>query len=104
MSDAIDELDVALGFAELAREMNLVRPTMNDGYVSRLAPSSTRADTHRYRTSLVIEDGRHPTVEHSLKLDGRPFTTNSLCFSHPDAFVHCLTGPVSSPLCQSSIH
>ena len=26
----LDELDVALGFADLATEMNFVRPTLND--------------------------------------------------------------------------
>lgn len=50
-----------------------------------------------HSTALSIEDGRHPTVEHALKLQGRPFIANSLEMSHPSSFVHCLTGPVSFP-------
>ncbi|KAM0752726.1 hypothetical protein T439DRAFT_311397 [Meredithblackwellia eburnea MCA 4105] len=72
---ALDELDLSLGFAELAREMELVKPVLNNS------------------TELNIIGGRHPSVQHALKLKGRPFVSNSINFSPPNSFVHCITGP-----------
>ncbi|KAI5475711.1 DNA mismatch repair protein MutS [Pseudohyphozyma bogoriensis] len=66
MSRVLDELDVAQGFAHVAAEGS---------------------------TSTSIINGRHPTVEMALMAEGRMFTANSIAFSHPDAFLHCLTGP-----------
>lgn len=93
---ALDELDLSLAFAELSLEMELVRPVVNDGFVFTALIAPTLSDNARPapRTSLTIVAGRHPTVQHALKMKGRPFITNSVHFSHPDAFVHCLTGPV----------
>lgn len=62
-----------------------VRPACSGRFVS--------SNSSCCRTSLTIVDGRHPTVEHSLKMQGRPFTSNSVHFSHPGAYIHCLTGP-----------
>jgi hypothetical protein len=41
----IDELDVALGFANLAVEMNFCRPTMTDEYARPLIQPRKRSDT-----------------------------------------------------------
>ncbi|SCV71327.1 BQ2448_2915 [Microbotryum intermedium] len=74
-AEAIAELDVAMGFAEVADEMKWVRPRIDES------------------TRLHIIDGRHPTVEQALQVQHRGFTTNSVLFDHPDAFVHVITGP-----------
>ncbi|KDE03523.1 hypothetical protein MVLG_05990 [Microbotryum lychnidis-dioicae p1A1 Lamole] len=74
-ADAIAELDVAMSFAEVADEMKWVRPGIEES------------------TRLHIVDGRHPTVEQALQVQNRGFTTNSVRFEHPDAFVHVITGP-----------
>ncbi|KAM0790603.1 hypothetical protein ACM66B_004468 [Microbotryomycetes sp. NB124-2] len=74
-ANAVSELDVALGFAEAAEEMNLTRPIVDD------------------RATLSIVGGRHLTVERALAVQGRSFTPNGVHFKHPGAFVHILTGP-----------
>ncbi|KAK4052465.1 hypothetical protein OIV83_002267 [Microbotryomycetes sp. JL201] len=74
-ANAVSELDLALGFAEAAEEMNLTRPVVDS------------------RSTLSIEGGRHLTVERALAGQGRSFTPNNVHFQHPDAFVHILTGP-----------
>ncbi|KAI5926836.1 muts domain V-domain-containing protein [Camillea tinctor] len=63
----LDELDVTASFARLAVELGLTRPVLNDS------------------TSHVIIGGRHPTVESSLREQGRSFTKND-----------CLVGTTSS--------
>ncbi|GAA5916314.1 uncharacterized protein JCM6883_003919 [Sporobolomyces salmoneus] len=82
MADALAELDVVMGFAELAREKRWTKPTV---------------DSSR---SLEIVKGRHPTVETALLHQNREFTANSVAFQHPDdekvedpSFIHILTGP-----------
>ncbi|KAK4056998.1 hypothetical protein OIO90_001898 [Microbotryomycetes sp. JL221] len=75
-ANAVSELDVALGFAEAAEELDLVRPIVDDD-----------------RSTLSIIGGRHLTVERALTVQGRAFTPNDVRFEHPDAFVHVLTGP-----------
>lgn len=94
----LSELDVALGFAELATEMGLVKPVIDDRSITLPLSARTYGDDadlplHPCSTSLDIVAGRHPTVEHSLRLQGRAFTPNSVHFSHPSSFVHVLTGP-----------
>ncbi|GAA5851789.1 hypothetical protein JCM3766R1_006136 [Sporobolomyces carnicolor] len=86
-SDALAELDVAIGFAELAQEKHWTKPLVD----------STR--------SLEIVKGRHPTVETALLHQNREFTANSVTFRHPHddhlegdtafepSFIHVLTGP-----------
>ncbi|KIM33811.1 hypothetical protein M408DRAFT_85594 [Serendipita vermifera MAFF 305830] len=69
-----DELDVMIGFAELAVEMSLVRPVVTDGL-----------DYH-------IVNGRHPTVELGLLRRGRLFTPNHVSLE-PSAPLHIITGP-----------
>ncbi|KAI0036660.1 muts domain V-domain-containing protein [Vararia minispora EC-137] len=70
----MDELDVALGFATLANEMQLVRPTLTEDL------------------SFHVVNGRHPTVELGLLTSGRVFTPNTVYFS-PDSRLHIITGP-----------
>ncbi|GAA6003996.1 hypothetical protein JCM10207_006504 [Rhodosporidiobolus poonsookiae] len=80
-ADALAELDVSLGFAELAQERVWCRPEVDES------------------KSLDIVDGRHPTVENALMAQNRAFDPNSVAFAHPDdspekpSLVHVLTGP-----------
>jgi len=74
-ADGLAQLDLTNSLAVLAKELNLVRPVVNDSQ------------------SLSIQDGRHLAVERALTSSGRQFTTNSLVMDHPNSFVHCLTGP-----------
>ncbi|KAG9047569.1 DNA mismatch repair ATPase msh1 [Tulasnella sp. UAMH 9824] len=69
-----DELDVASAFANLAVEMNFVRPTINES------------------SALDIVHGRHPTVELGLIKSGRNFVPNSVHL-HPEGRLHFITGP-----------
>ncbi|KAI0048387.1 hypothetical protein FA95DRAFT_1678333 [Auriscalpium vulgare] len=70
----VDELDVTLGFANLASEMKFVRPTVTDD------------------CSFHVVNGRHPTVELGLLSNGRVFTPNTVSFSS-DSRLHIITGP-----------
>ncbi|KAJ8494922.1 hypothetical protein ONZ51_g2034 [Trametes cubensis] len=70
----IDELDVTLGFANLAANMHFVRPVVKEG------------------TSYHVVNGRHPTVELGLLTSGRGFTPNTVSFT-PDSRLHIITGP-----------
>ncbi|KAM5362578.1 hypothetical protein ACJZ2D_012490 [Fusarium nematophilum] len=72
----LDELDIATAFAKLAREQNLVRPTLNN------------------TTSHTIIGGRHPTVEGGLFEQGRSFVRNDCLVGSPkDGRVWLITGP-----------
>lgn len=65
-AEALAELDVALALAELACDMNWVRPEIHDD--------------HRF----FVEGGRHPVVEASLSGQGdSPFIAND-CHIHAD--------------------
>ncbi|TNY23302.1 muts domain V-domain-containing protein [Rhodotorula diobovata] len=80
-ADALAELDVVMGFAEVAEENGWVRPEVDTS------------------SSLEIVAGRHPTVENALIAQNRSFTPNSVTFRHVDdvekdpSFIHVLTGP-----------
>ncbi|TNY19060.1 muts domain V-domain-containing protein [Rhodotorula diobovata] len=80
-ADALAELDVVMGFAEVAEENAWVRPAVD------------------LSSSLEIVAGRHPTVENALVAQNRSFTPNSVTFRHLDdfekdpSFIHVLTGP-----------
>jgi DNA mismatch repair ATPase MutS len=63
-ASVLDELDVACGFAALAKEQGWVRPILNSG------------------TGHHVVGGRHPVVEGGLGSQGRSFTPN-------DCFVGC---------------
>ncbi|KAF8527837.1 muts domain V-domain-containing protein [Hysterangium stoloniferum] len=69
-----DELDITIGFASLADEMKLVRPTLNES------------------TSFSVINGRHPSVELGLLSAGRVFTPNTVCLT-PHSRLHIITGP-----------
>ncbi|KAJ7630683.1 muts domain V-domain-containing protein [Roridomyces roridus] len=56
----LDELDVTLAFANLAKEMNFVQPVLTEDPV------------------YDVVNGRHPTVELGLLTGGRMFTPNSV--------------------------
>ncbi|KLT41663.1 hypothetical protein CC85DRAFT_247234 [Cutaneotrichosporon oleaginosum] len=73
-AEAVDELDVAAGFAQAAQDLNYVRPTLDDS------------------CELQIVNGRHPSVEAGLMAQARAFTPNS---THMDAgaHMHFITGP-----------
>ncbi|MGE4372103.1 MAG: DNA mismatch repair protein MutS [Xanthobacter sp.] len=65
-ADALAELDVVAGLAELASVERHVRPHMEEGCAFR------------------IEGGRHPVVEQALARDGGPFVPNDCDLSPPD--------------------
>lgn len=71
----LDELDVACSSATIAKERNLIRPTLN---------SST---THK------IINGRHPTVDVGLREQGRQFTANDCLVGSPSEKIYLITGP-----------
>ncbi len=70
----MDELDVASGFATLARELSWVRPILNTG------------------TEHRIIGGRHPTVNLGLEEQGRSFVSNNLLLDHNER-IWLVTGP-----------
>ncbi|KAJ4001318.1 muts domain V-domain-containing protein [Lentinula boryana] len=70
----LDELDVTLAFAQLATDMNLVRPSIKDDM------------------TYNVVNGRHPTVELGLLTSGRVFTPNTVTLTPPSHF-HVITGP-----------
>jgi DNA mismatch repair protein MutS len=72
-AEAVAELDVLLGFAELAADGGYGRPRVNEG------------------KDIVIENGRHPVVE---KMLGRhAFVPNDCRLSPDDARLAVITGP-----------
>ncbi|KAG9086133.1 DNA mismatch repair ATPase msh1, partial [Ceratobasidium sp. UAMH 11750] len=70
----IDEIDVTVGFAELAAEMNFVRPVVNDSL------------------NFLTVNGRHPAVELGLLTSGRVFTPNTVNLG-PHSRLMLITGP-----------
>jgi len=75
-ADALAEIDVLAGWADLARDYRHVQPEIDDG------------DT------LEIEDGRHPVVEQMLRAgNGGAFVPNDTQLSANDAQIALLTGP-----------
>ncbi|KAJ7462636.1 muts domain V-domain-containing protein [Mycena galericulata] len=70
----LDELDVTLAFANLAKEMNFVRPVLTEDPI------------------YDVNNGRHPTVELGLLTSGRVFTPNSVKLA-PISRLHIITGP-----------
>ncbi|KAH7345074.1 muts domain V-domain-containing protein [Rhizoctonia solani] len=70
----IDEIDVTVGFAELAAEMNFVRPVVNESL------------------NFLTINGRHPAVEIGLLTSGRVFTPNTVDLG-PDSRLMIITGP-----------
>jgi DNA mismatch repair protein MutS len=76
IADALAELDVLAGFADLADRDDYVRP---------------RIDGSR---RFCIEAGRHPVVERAVKADGKPFVPNDCRLSEgEDARIELVTGP-----------
>jgi DNA mismatch repair ATPase MutS len=82
-SALVNEMDVLLGFAKLAKDMNFCRPIVNEG------------------DDIDIKGGRHLSVEMALLhqsgmtaavTNSRPFTPNDLHL-HPDSRLHLITGP-----------
>jgi DNA mismatch repair protein MutS len=75
-ADALAEIDVLAGWADLARDFRYVQPEIDDG------------DT------LEIEEGRHPVVEQMLRTgNGGAFVPNDTQLSANDAQIALLTGP-----------
>ncbi|KAJ3848816.1 muts domain V-domain-containing protein [Lentinula lateritia] len=70
----VDELDVTLAFAQLATDMNFVRPSVQED------------------TTYNVINGRHPTVELGLLTSGRVFTPNTVALT-PSSHFHVITGP-----------
>ncbi|KAI6045013.1 muts domain V-domain-containing protein [Pisolithus marmoratus] len=68
----MDELDVTIGFANLAKDLRLSQPIVKDEY--------------------EVIHGRHPTVELGLLTTGRVFKSNSVTM-RPDSQLHIITGP-----------
>lgn len=67
------ELDVLVGFAELAVRHDYIRPIVDDG------------------PAVEIEQGRHPVVEHTLT-EGR-FVPNNVALGGDHPFLQIITGP-----------
>ncbi len=72
-ASVLDELDVYTSFAFLAASQSLTRPTLNTS------------------TTSTIMAGRHPTVDPSLRIQGRSFVPNDLVLK--SEIPHVLTGP-----------
>ncbi|KIJ21566.1 hypothetical protein PAXINDRAFT_159644 [Paxillus involutus ATCC 200175] len=70
----MDELDVTLGFANLATELKFIRPMIKED------------------ATYKVTNGRHPTVELGLLTSGRVFTPNSVALE-PNSRLHIITGP-----------
>ncbi|KAJ7492881.1 muts domain V-domain-containing protein [Mycena latifolia] len=70
----LDELDVTLAFANLAKEMGFTRPVLTEDPI------------------YDVTNGRHPTVELGLLTSGRVFTPNSVELA-PASRLHIITGP-----------
>jgi hypothetical protein len=94
----IDEIDVTVGFAELAAEMNFVRPVVNDRLVPLHFIVSLTYLGFRSLNFLTV-NGRHPAVELGLLTTGRVFTPNTVDLG-PDSRLMFITGPnmVSQPI------
>jgi len=73
-SNRMAELDVLLSLAVVARELNLVRPELQDS------------------SQLVIQDGRHIVFELCVE----QFIPNGIAMTKEDGFVHIITGPNGS--------
>ena len=81
-ADALAELDVLAGWAELAREWDYCRPELDES------------------EALEIVEGRHPVVEQMLKrpdaspaLGGQAFVPNDTALSCGEAQILLVTGP-----------
>ena len=71
----ISQIDVLTSFAQLASELNWVRPVITDN-----------------KTEMNIVNGRHPTVESSLNESLNTFTPNDLIMNDNN-FIHAIVGP-----------
>ncbi|MBR4597040.1 MAG: DNA mismatch repair protein MutS, partial [Opitutales bacterium] len=78
-SQALAEIDVFRGWAELARDLNYCRPVVDDS------------------DSIEIEDGRHPVVEQVLSKNGasrtQAFVPNDTALSSTKNQIALITGP-----------
>ena len=74
-ASALAELDVAAGLADIAREGDWCRPSVDDGRAFR------------------ISAGRHPVVERALRADGAPFVANDCDLGEDGRAIRLLTGP-----------
>ncbi len=75
-ASSLAEIDVAAGFANLAREENWAAPEIDDS------------------RAFAISGGRHPVVERALKSEGVPFIANDCDLSGEDrGQIWLLTGP-----------
>ncbi|WP_089234670.1 DNA mismatch repair protein MutS [Tropicimonas sediminicola] len=74
---ALAEIDVATSLADLARNEDWCRPIVDDS------------------RDFIVEEGRHPVVERSLKRSGQSFVANGCTLSAEGdaAHVRLLTGP-----------
>ncbi len=74
---ALSEIDLTLGLAELARQRDWCRPTVDDS------------------RAFHVEGGRHPVVEAALQASGEPFIANDCALNAEgeSAAVTLLTGP-----------
>ena len=76
-ADALAEIDVLAGWADLARDFRYVQPEIDEG------------------DALEIEEGRHPVVEQMLRASegGSAFVPNDTHLSASEAQIALLTGP-----------
>jgi DNA mismatch repair protein MutS len=81
-ADALAEVDVLAGWADLARDWDYCRPVLDESEV------------------IEIQEGRHPVVEQMLKspdvspaLGGQAFVPNDVVLSCTEAQIAVVTGP-----------
>src|SRR5690606_23008689 len=70
----IGQLDCLCGFAQLAKDHNYVRPTIDDSF------------------DLDIKEGRHPVIEKQLPI-GEPYISNDVFLDRSTQQIIMITGP-----------
>lgn len=70
----IAQIDCLIGFAELAKSNNYVKPSINDSF------------------NIDIKGGRHPVIEMQLR-DGDPYISNDVYLDSSEQQIMMITGP-----------
>lgn len=74
MAYSLSIIDVAIGFAELAKDNNYVRPALNES------------------KDFIIKNGRHPVIEEALRREKKDFIAND-CDLSVNNSLWLITGP-----------
>jgi DNA mismatch repair protein MutS len=88
----VHELDVSVGFADLAEQHNYTKPVVDDSCVLSWLLKLLGSDgTHRHE--LIIEGGRHPVVEQVVEQKGSMYQPTGLRMKHDESRFLVVTGP-----------